>query len=832
MRARRPSKKWPLRSARSLMRCLPSRRCDGFGCMAFLLLLVVSVRGSAVEAQRLAPSPPPSFAPSLAPSRTPSLAAPAAASAPLLAASSRALPGSSLEAPPAPVAHAEHAELAATSAAPTPRPLPRPPRVRILPPPLRRAPDFEHPGKGAELVRQHRLPLRTFSRYIVDSENMRVKWACVNWGGAYLPTHVVGGLEVQPLDNLTRRISELGFNCVRLAYSTQGYVTNPLIDRANLAANPDMQGLRFRDAFDRVVESLTNEGLMVIINNHVSKSGWCCNVAQDEGLWYVPGYNESCWINSLVGLAQKYKANPLVVAFDLRNEPHDTPVGPLTWGDGNRKSDWAMAAERAGNEVLQASPDVLIVVSAICFCMDLRPMKRHQINLMYPNRVVYEVHNYIEFQVMSVISNNLMSWIDCERFAAGFAALCAVGMCLLRRSWGRLCAPLPPHGVLRMTVGFWLALTSALFAGAFFYMFKGYLVYCSYYAWNWAMPLLILSTLISLGFFLLTAWGYVAYLRRPANRSELEDCLVPFDGEMAAFDALEGELSRLQVELAAVVGPRREDTDGARRSFFARPTSPSTASASQRAHAASLAAEMGTRVSRAYSRDDDEGGPVTVVETLRTEPRWRRAARIDAGWRSLDTALRLACDSDEATPRSLYMGGHNHEQGWDYGLCCGLQCCCCLAVLCLLFVMLAVAATLGDSYMYLQSSFDYKWGFALQEGYEYTAPVWLGEFGQHTRGRYWKHLLSYMSKRDVDFAYWTFNGLKLSEGEYDTMGLWHPYDKPAWESESFGLLSEDYYSIRHPWKLLDLRTLMSSPSGWIADDYPCDRAVLGNACGG
>merc|ERR1712183_352561 len=108
----------------------------------------------------------------------------------------------------------------------------------------------------------------------------------------------------------------------------------------------------------------------------------------------------------------------------------------------------------------------------------------------------------------------------------------------------------------------------------------------------------------------------------------------------------------------------------------------------------------------------------------------------------------------------------------------------------------------------------------------------MGEFGQNTRGRYWMHLMKYISVRDMDFAYWTFNGLKLMDGFKDADGQWKKYDEPKWEDETFGILNSDYHTLRHPWKLLDLQAVMASPAGYVADEYPCDRAVLGNACGG
>ena len=40
-----------------------------------------------------------------------------------------------------------------------------------------------------------------------------------------------------------------------------------------------------------------------------------------------------------------------VFAVDLKNEPHDA----ATWGDGNPKTDWRLAAQRLGDAVLVRS---------------------------------------------------------------------------------------------------------------------------------------------------------------------------------------------------------------------------------------------------------------------------------------------------------------------------------------------------------------------------------------------------------------------------------------------------------------------------------------------
>merc|ERR1719145_155195 len=71
---------------------------------------------------------------------------------------------------------------------------------------------------------------------------------------------------------------------------------------------------------------------------------------------------------------------------------------------------------------------------------------------------------------------------------------------------------------------------------------------------------------------------------------------------------------------------------------------------------------------------------------------------------------------------------------------------------------------LWSSYAWERQFLDEWWGFILEEGQPYTAPVWMGEFGYANQGVYWRNFVRYLSDRDVDFAYWALNGKKYGEG--------------------------------------------------------------------
>lgn len=54
---------------------------------------------------------------------------------------------------------------------------------------------------------------------------------------------------------------------------------------------------------------------------------------------------------------------------------------------------------------------------------------------------------------------------------------------------------------------------------------------------------------------------------------------------------------------------------------------------------------------------------------------------------------------------------------------------------------------------------DKSVAFILEEGHEYTAPLWLGEFGQNTDDNYWDFTIRWLAENPrVGYAYWAWNG--------------------------------------------------------------------------
>ena len=260
--------------------------------------------------------------------------------------------------------------------------------------------------------------LHTGGTRIVDAHGRGVVLAAINWYGAEGPDFVPGGLDRRPYMDVLLTIKALGFNAVRLPFSNELVERNPRVFK-HLEANRALIGKHALEIMDAIVAGARRAGLMVILDDHRSDAGWS---AHGNGLWYTAQYPESAWIRDWVTLARRYQNNPAVIGADLRNEPHSNGPGTeilalgylrqgATWGPyhgvDNPKSDWRLAAERAGDAVLRANPHWLIFVEGTeiypnangtpdiyWWGADLRGAMQYPVRLALPHHLVYAPHEY------------------------------------------------------------------------------------------------------------------------------------------------------------------------------------------------------------------------------------------------------------------------------------------------------------------------------------------------------------------------------------------------------------------------------------------------------
>ncbi|PSS03637.1 endoglucanase E1 [Coniella lustricola] len=239
------------------------------------------------------------------------------------------------------------------------------------------------------------LPLRTSGRDIVDATGRRFKLASINWYGASDELFLPGGLDVQHRKTIAKTIRRLGFNSVRLPYADELVIRNPPILPHLLTANPDLMGLHAMDVLEACVQALTDEGIAVIVNNHITHATWCCGADPCDAGWANDHLGPLCrvtqtedeWIQHWETVMARFVDNPRVIGADLRNEVRGV-WGTMTWDR------WATAAERAGNKLLQLNQNWLIIVGGTESGNDLSGARARPVVLDVDQRLVYSAHVY------------------------------------------------------------------------------------------------------------------------------------------------------------------------------------------------------------------------------------------------------------------------------------------------------------------------------------------------------------------------------------------------------------------------------------------------------
>ncbi|KAI0114816.1 glycoside hydrolase family 5 protein [Daldinia grandis] len=252
----------------------------------------------------------------------------------------------------------------------------------------------------AALTSAQKLPLSTSSRWILDADGQRVKLRCVNWAG-HQEANLPEGLNKQSIDYIADFIHQQGFNCVRLTYSID-HALNPDVlvsdsfvnaaSAANVSAtdmngiysqvaekNPFVNGATTRAVFEAVIAALWKRGVMTILDNHVSKASWCCNIDDGNGWWDEGfGYNDwnsrffktQDWLNGLQAIATWSVSQPGVIGMSLRNEVREW----LLQGT-NGRADWYDYMTQGAQRVHGANPDLLVIIGGTQSATDLTHLR-------------------------------------------------------------------------------------------------------------------------------------------------------------------------------------------------------------------------------------------------------------------------------------------------------------------------------------------------------------------------------------------------------------------------------------------------------------------------
>jgi endoglucanase len=260
---------------------------------------------------------------------------------------------------------------------------------KIIPPPV--PTPTPRPAPTPTPTSGHGL-IRASGGTLVDAAGHEVRLTGVNWFGLETNVFAPHGLWARNWQAMLDQIASTGFNAIRLPFSNELFQASSVPTSIDYTKNPDLKGLNGLQIMDKIIEGARQRRLVVMLDRHRPSAD-----AQSE-LWYTDRVPESRWIDDWKMLAARYRSQPAVIGADLHNEPH----GQATWGDGNPRTDWRLAAERAGNAILDVNPNWLIVVEGIerfgndyyWWGGNLEGARSFPVRLKLPNRLVYSPHDY------------------------------------------------------------------------------------------------------------------------------------------------------------------------------------------------------------------------------------------------------------------------------------------------------------------------------------------------------------------------------------------------------------------------------------------------------
>ena len=257
---------------------------------------------------------------------------------------------------------------------------------------------------------------------IVDKDGREVWLTGINWFGYNTGTNTFDGLWTCDLNTSLASIADHGFNLLRVPISAElinnWAAGNYPTANFNQATNSYLVGMTSLEIFDYVVDQCRANGIKIMIDIHCAKTD---SMGHMKNMWYDGNVTEKDYLAALSWMADRYKNDDAIIAYDLKNEPHgkahESPRAK--WDNSKDEDNWKYVAEKAAMAVLSKNPNALVMVEGIeiypkdiktngdfsstnagdyystWWGGNLRGVKDNPIDLgKYQNKLVYSPHDY------------------------------------------------------------------------------------------------------------------------------------------------------------------------------------------------------------------------------------------------------------------------------------------------------------------------------------------------------------------------------------------------------------------------------------------------------
>ena len=238
---------------------------------------------------------------------------------------------------------------------------------------------------------------------LYDKDGNQVWLTGANWFGMNCTENFPHGLWSADADELLSSVADHGINIIRFPISTElllSWMNGEPYKPVGLTAskdpyymfNPDFcdengDTMDSMGIFDVLMKKCKKYGIKALIDIHSPASH---NSGHNYNLWYYePSAADAdnmaansktgeeitydMWIESVTWLAEKYKNDDTIIAYDLKNEPHGkrgyngttSPTDIAKWDDSEDLNNWAFAATECGNSILDVNPNALILIEGV-----------------------------------------------------------------------------------------------------------------------------------------------------------------------------------------------------------------------------------------------------------------------------------------------------------------------------------------------------------------------------------------------------------------------------------------------------------------------------------
>ena len=265
--------------------------------------------------------------------------------------------------------------------------------------------------------------LHTDGNKILDKDGKQVWLTGVNWFGYNTGTNTFDGLWNSELKPSVKAIADHGFNLIRVPMSAElinSWAAGEYPQaNYNNAYNTELNSMNSLQIFDYFLKLAEENGIKVMPDIHSAETNASGHTVN---LWYTDKVSAEDYYKALEWMAERYKDNDTIIAYDLKNEPHGKPYETdkaAIWNDSKSDNNWKYVAETAAARILAKNPNVLIMVEGTeiyptdinsnkdyhstndgdyyfnWWGGNLRGVKDFPVNLgKYQDKLVYSPHDY------------------------------------------------------------------------------------------------------------------------------------------------------------------------------------------------------------------------------------------------------------------------------------------------------------------------------------------------------------------------------------------------------------------------------------------------------